>query len=180
MDAALQLDLVAAPEAAEAETGVRHAPSLRDFGFRDAEVLEAGLQPAVVQQCDLDRVVGRQRLGQQFTHALVDAVLIGSGAGPADLLAEPVLGGLLHGVEAAIRAEGGAASEGGHASEQSREPPTGSDRQRIQIAWGESDGRHGILWPPCPCGMDMALGSGLAGAAAGADGAGSGCCASRA
>ena len=61
MDAALQLDLVAAPEAAEAETGVRHAPSLHDFGFRDAEVLEAGLQPAVVQQCDLDCVVGRQR-----------------------------------------------------------------------------------------------------------------------
>ena len=145
MDAARQFDLVAAPESTEAEARVRHAAGLHHLGLGDAEFLEAGLQPTVVQQGDLDCVVGRQRLGQQLAHALVDAVLFGGGAGPANFLAEPLLGGSLHGGEAAVRTEGGTSGKRGDRREQGHEAQTWSDHRRIQICRGESEGLHGIL-----------------------------------
>jgi hypothetical protein len=64
MNAALQLDFVAAREPAEAEPGIRQAPGLHQVGFGDAQFEERGLQSLVVQQRDLHRVIRGQRLGQ--------------------------------------------------------------------------------------------------------------------
>jgi len=138
-------------------------------------VVEAGMRVG-----DLNRIVGRQGLGQQFADAPVDAVLVGVAARPADLLAEPIPGGLLDGGEAAVRAEGGTACEHGDRGEQDRQPRAWPDHGWVPGRWGESDRLHGVLWPPCPGGMGMALGSGVSGRAGGAAGAGPGCWASRA
>lgn len=96
------------------EARVRQSTGLHQLGLTDAQLEEPGLQPLVIEQRDLHRIVDRQRLGQQLGHAGVDAVLVSCRPGPADFLAEPLASGLLHRAEAAVRADAGAAGQHQH------------------------------------------------------------------
>ena len=77
---------------------------------------KVGLQAAVVEQRDLHRVVGRQRLGQQLARRAWSIVSRSASVrAQLQVLAEALLGGLLDRREAAVGAEGGAAAEDGGA-----------------------------------------------------------------
>jgi hypothetical protein len=111
---ALDLAFVAGLESAEREARIRQARGLHQFGLADAELVQRGLQPAVVEQRDLHRRVGRQRLAQQLGHARIDGRLFVGRACPRELLvAQVLLRDALRRAEAAVGAEAGAAGEQG-------------------------------------------------------------------
>ncbi len=171
MKAALDLALAAGFELAEREAGVGQARGLHEIGFTDAELVKAGLQAAVVEERDLHRRVGRERLAQQLGDTRVDAIALGVAARPDEVFVrQALLRCLLCGAEPAVGAEAGAAGE-----------RCGCGEQR----W--SGGPHGAAhqwrWPAAGvAGLDArgAEAGAAGGEAAGAGGAAAGVLASRA
>ena len=110
-EAAFDLDLIAAAQAAEAEAGVGQPRRLHELGFGDADLGQIGLQAALVQQRHLHGGIGGQRLGEQLGDAALHGFLIGRRARHGDVPAEAVLHRLLNARHAAIGAERGAAAQ---------------------------------------------------------------------
>ena len=120
MKTALDLAFVAGLELAEGKARVGQARGLDQFGFAQAELVEARLEAAMVEQRELHRCIGPERLTQQFGHARLDALALDVVARPCELLvAQVLLRRLLRGADAAVRAEAGAADE--RATRQQRE-----------------------------------------------------------
>jgi hypothetical protein len=84
---------------------------LHESGLRNAESLERSPKFSVVQQGDLNRAIGGQRLLLQLRYLAIDARPLFGGTRPSDLLAEPFMCGPCNGGKPAVVGKGCASGE---------------------------------------------------------------------
>src|ERR1700677_2219944 len=95
----------------EGETRIGQPSGLHQFGFGAAELLKRGLQRRVSEERDLYCILHRQRPPQELRNLPIGFRPLGGRAGPADLFADPFLGGASDRAEAAVAGELRAARE---------------------------------------------------------------------
>ena len=96
-DLALDLQFQAAAEARQGDRRARRQGGLDVVGLGDAELVERGLQAAVLQQRDLDGAVRRERPAEELLDPLLDADGLGLAGDLDDVLAELGVGDRLRG-----------------------------------------------------------------------------------
>ena len=83
MQAAFPLELVAAPQASQADAGVGQPPGTHQLGLGDAELLEAACRPGLLNSAICTARIDIDRLAQQFGDALAQRRMVGFAARPA-------------------------------------------------------------------------------------------------
>ena len=110
-EVALDFLLSAALQVRERETWIARPARLYQLGFANADFRIGRLQPAVVDERNLDCVIDREWMGKNLADCLLDGVGIGLRARPARLGSRALLGHGSHGREATIGRQRGAAAD---------------------------------------------------------------------